>query len=98
MQIKDILSQVGEDKIRQAIESDNPDELHELMEDEGISLSDEQLDYIAGGILKPREEGRRLVIRPRKRRVSNDEENENASKSSPGEIIWPDDPNITELP
>ena len=104
MQIKEIISKVGEDNIRKAIESDDPNGFQKLMEEEGILLNDEQLDYIAGGILKPRGDRRPLVARPRKRRNSDNGGDETASGNErvnndvPGIINWPDDPDITELP
>ena len=50
MDVKDILAKVDKDKLRKALSEDDPNELRELMEQEGIDITDEQLDYIAGGM------------------------------------------------
>ena len=51
MKIEEAVARVGKDRIRQAMESDNADALKDLFDEEGMSLTDEQLDSIAGGIL-----------------------------------------------
>ena len=54
MKVQEIFAKVGEDRIRQAVESDDADALKNLLEGENIKLSDEQLDYVAGGVIIPR--------------------------------------------
>ena len=54
MRIQEIFAKVGEDRIRQAVESDEADALKNLLERENIKLTDEQLDYVAGGVGIPR--------------------------------------------
>ena len=49
MGIKDFFDKVDNDKLDEALASDNPDELRKVGEEAGMDLSDEQLDYIAGG-------------------------------------------------
>ena len=63
MKPQDIVEKVGADRIRKAMESESGDELKKLLDSEGIVLTPEQLDYIAGGIVRniPRE-----PVRPRK--------------------------------
>lgn len=55
MKIEEAVARVGKDGIRQAMESDNADALKNLFDGEGMSLTDEQLDSIAGGVLTPYE-------------------------------------------
>ena len=50
MKPQDIVKKVGPDRIRKAMESTNGDELKQLLESEGIVLTPEQLDFVAGGI------------------------------------------------
>ena len=66
MEVEEIISKFGEDRIREAVESDDPNSLRNLIEGEGITLSDEQLEYIAGGVNTPHRKMR--VILPRRRR------------------------------
>ena len=49
MDIKDFLNKVDKDKLDEAMASDDPDALRKLAEEADMDLSDEQLDYIAGG-------------------------------------------------
>ena len=55
IKIEEAVARVGKDRIRQAMESDNADALKDLFDEEGMSLTDEQLDSIAGGIFTPHE-------------------------------------------
>ena len=55
MKIEEAVARVGKDRICQAMESDNADALKNLFDEEGMSLTDEQLDSIAGGIFTPHE-------------------------------------------
>lgn len=50
MKPEDIIKKVGADKFREALNSENGDALKTLLESEGIVLTPDQLDYIAGGI------------------------------------------------
>ena len=54
MKLQEIFAKVGEDRIRQAVESDDADALKNLLDGENIKLTDEQLDYVAGGVVIPR--------------------------------------------
>jgi hypothetical protein len=49
MSVKDFLQKVDSDKLDKALASDNPENLARVAEEVGMELSDEQLDYIAGG-------------------------------------------------
>lgn len=49
MDIKEILEKVDKAKLQEALTADDPDALKKLFEDEDIKLTDEELDYIAGG-------------------------------------------------
>lgn len=51
MDIKEIFAKVDKAKLKEALAADDPDALRRLLEEEGINLTDEQLDYIAGGTL-----------------------------------------------
>ena len=50
MGINDFIDAVGEDKLKEAVSSDDPNELKRLAEESGFDLSLEQLDYVAGGV------------------------------------------------
>ena len=50
MSIKDFFQKVNEAKLKDALSSDDPNELRVVAKDASFNLSDEQLDYIAGGI------------------------------------------------
>lgn len=50
MSIKDFFQKVNEAKLKDALSSDDPNELRVVSKDASFNLSDEQLDYIAGGI------------------------------------------------
>ena len=51
MSVKDFLKKVDKDKLEQALSSDDLNELRAVGQEAGYELSDEQLDYIAGGII-----------------------------------------------
>ena len=53
MNMNEVIKKIGEAKLRAAIESEDPSALMELFKEEGIEVSDEQLDYIAGGVSVP---------------------------------------------
>ena len=50
--LKEILKDVDKEELSKALNSKNPDELKALFAKKGITLDDEQLDYIAGGSAK----------------------------------------------
>lgn len=49
MDMNEIVEKVGRNNLKKALESDNPNDFKELIEDAGLSLNDEQLEAIAGG-------------------------------------------------
>lgn len=49
MDVKEIFEKVDKAKYIEALSSDDPNVLKELLEEVGIELNDEQLDHIAGG-------------------------------------------------
>lgn len=49
MDMNEIVEKVGRDNLKKALESDNPNDFKELIENAGLSLNDEQLEAIAGG-------------------------------------------------
>lgn len=49
MKLGDIIKKVGENKLREALESKSGDMLKKVFEDAGIKITPEQLDFIAGG-------------------------------------------------
>ena len=51
MSVKDFFKKVDKDKLEQALSSDDLNELRAVGQEAGYELSDEQLDYIAGGII-----------------------------------------------
>lgn len=50
MSVKDFYQKVDQDKLREALSSDDPNELVGVAKDAGFELSLEQLDYVAGGV------------------------------------------------
>ena len=50
LKLEEIVKKVGADRIRKAMESQSGEALKNLFDSEGIELTPEQLDYIAGGI------------------------------------------------
>lgn len=49
MELKEIVEKIGVEKLQAALKSDDPGALQRLLEEEHIELSEDQLDYIAGG-------------------------------------------------
>ena len=49
MELRDIIKKVGKDKFRAAMQADDKAALDKLLDEAGVTLTDEQLDYIAGG-------------------------------------------------
>ena len=49
MGIKDFFKKVDNDKLDEALASDNPEDMKRVAEEADMELSFEQLDYIAGG-------------------------------------------------
>lgn len=50
MSAKDFYKKVDKDKLVEALASDDPNELRAVAQEAGYELTDEQLDYIAGGV------------------------------------------------
>ena len=49
MDVKQFFKKVDEDKLDKAAVSDSPEDMRHVGEEAGMELSDEQLDYVAGG-------------------------------------------------
>ena len=49
MGVKDFFKKVDNDKLSEAVASDNPEDMRDVAEEAGMELNDEQLDFIAGG-------------------------------------------------
>ena len=49
MSVKDFFLKVDSDKLEKAMASDSPEDMVRVAEEAGMELSDEQLDYVAGG-------------------------------------------------
>ena len=49
MGIKDFFKKVDNDKLNEALASDNPEDMKRVAEEANMELSFEQLDFIAGG-------------------------------------------------
>ena len=49
MELKDVIEKIGKDKFKAAMQADDKAALDKLLDEAGVSLSEEQLDYIAGG-------------------------------------------------
>ena len=49
MGIKDFFEKVDNDKLDEALASDNPEDMKRVAEEANMELSFEQLDYVAGG-------------------------------------------------
>ena len=49
MDVKQFFKKVDEDKLDKAVVSDNPEDMKRVAEEADMELSDEQLDYVAGG-------------------------------------------------
>ena len=50
MSVKDFYQKVDQAKLKEVLSSDDPNELKRVAKDAGFELSDEQLDYVAGGV------------------------------------------------
>jgi hypothetical protein len=50
MSAKDFYQKVDYDKLEKAMLSDNPEDLARVAKEAGMELSDEQLDYVVGGL------------------------------------------------
>ena len=50
MKLGEVLDKVGKNKLKEALECDDPEALQKLLEGHGVELSEEQLDFIAGGL------------------------------------------------
>lgn len=49
MELKEIFNKVDKAKLKKALAADDPDQLNALLAETGVELTNEQLDYIAGG-------------------------------------------------
>lgn len=49
MKLGEVYDKVGKDKLKEALECDDSEALQKLLDAHGVALSDEQLDFIAGG-------------------------------------------------
>ena len=49
MRLEDVYDKVGKDKLKEALECDDSEALQKLLDAHGVVLTDEQLDFIAGG-------------------------------------------------
>ena len=49
MELEEILEKVGKNELKEALECEDPEALQKLLAAHGVKLSDEQLDFIAGG-------------------------------------------------
>ena len=49
MELNEIFEKIDKQKLKEALAADSPEALQELLKAEGIELSEEQLDYMAGG-------------------------------------------------
>ena len=49
MKLEEVYEKIGKDKLKEALECDDPEELRKLLDAHGVTLTDEQLDFIAGG-------------------------------------------------
>ena len=98
MDIDDIIAKVGEDRISDAVDSEDADALKNLFEEEGIELNDEQLDYIAGGanrLRRPLRRRRSLAASPKRKRNASPPPqitpNNYGDKDDPNSPNWTDD-------
>lgn len=53
MELNEIIEKVGKEKFDAALKCDDSGALMKLLEENGVTLSEEQLDYIAGGYEEP---------------------------------------------
>ena len=49
MKLGEVYEKVGKDKLKEALECDDSEALQKLLDAHDVALSDEQLDFIAGG-------------------------------------------------
>lgn len=49
MDLKELFDKVDKDKLKEALGADDPEMLKSLLAAGNISITDEQMDYIAGG-------------------------------------------------
>lgn len=49
MDMKEIIEKIGEDKLKAAVKSGDPKAVAALVEEAGLELTEEQLEFIAGG-------------------------------------------------
>ena len=49
MELGEVFDKVGKDNLREALECDDSEALQKLLDAHGVKLSDEQVDFIAGG-------------------------------------------------
>jgi len=54
--MKELFQKVDKAKLTEALSSGNPNQLRDVAKEAGFELSDEQLDYIAGGFFVPMDE------------------------------------------
>lgn len=57
MDMKELFQKVDKDKLDEALSSEDPNLLRAVAKEAGFELSDEQLDYIAGGFVPMDEDG-----------------------------------------
>lgn len=50
MSIKDFYKKVDKTRLNEALSSDDPKAMKKVANDAGFEISDEQLDYVAGGV------------------------------------------------
>lgn len=48
--IRSLFQKIDREKLKKAMASDDPNELKKALEEEDIVLTEEQLDYVAGGM------------------------------------------------
>ncbi|MBQ6390166.1 MAG: hypothetical protein IJH88_00915 [Eggerthellaceae bacterium] len=49
MKLGEVFEKIGRDKLKEAMECDDAEALQKLLNAHGVTLSDEQVDFIAGG-------------------------------------------------
>lgn len=47
--VGNLFQKIDREKLKKAMASDDPNELKKMLEEEDIELTEEQLDYVAGG-------------------------------------------------
>ena len=48
--VRNLFQKIDREKLKRAMASDDPNELKKALEEEDIVLTEEQLDYVAGGL------------------------------------------------